>query len=246
MIGTKPWDRLIDEGETDAHYTLFCQYLNLPKRGADPRRYANDLAELAGKTPGWISQLQKRWRWEERAKAYDEHLVLDPQMLAVRDERKQVAVEMREMAKELRDKTRDAIDKMDAKSIRPEDLPRLMRLSMLLDDKAEQIESPEYEKRKEDAKRQIRGLLEGLFTSQLGGDASGEPGVVVEATERTVRITGDSGRGQRPVEAVVEVPGRVCDGVLRLPPGTGPGEDSVRGEGPHPSGGEVGPLDGQD
>lgn len=63
---SKPWEQ--QPGEPPDHFGWFNVYLILPL----PRRIAH-VAAFANMNPrsGWLSKLARKWRWKERAEAFD-------------------------------------------------------------------------------------------------------------------------------------------------------------------------------
>lgn len=64
----QPWDRM--ENESPMQYRRFCHYLN----SVDPmtgKRSIRELAEAFGIGMGALYGVSARWKWHERAKAYD-------------------------------------------------------------------------------------------------------------------------------------------------------------------------------
>lgn len=228
---SRPWDRQLERGETEEQYTKFCEYLNLPKRGNPPRRYAQDLADKRGCTLANISMVANARDWEERARAYDEHLVANPGLVAITERQQALAADLRTLSQEIRNKVKAAIESLDPALLKPADIPRLAKTALMLEDRANAIERPGYEQEKDAAVAELRGLLEGVFARGMGEASSGRDPGFIEATERKVRI-GLSGDGQRPervVEAVLETPRAVRNGGVRLPALPGSDIDSDGG-----------------
>jgi hypothetical protein len=66
--GAKLWDKL--EGEPHGSWEAFREYRNLPAGG----RSVDKVAEILGKNVSGLRRWSKRWRWAERAEAFDVHL----------------------------------------------------------------------------------------------------------------------------------------------------------------------------
>ena len=106
-IGRKPWERM--PTETDIPWQAFQQYLALPKRGdKNPRRYFDDICAIRNVTKGTVSKWAVRFRWEERAAAYDLS-VNPPVAIAEIEVRREDAKYRRQLGDECLYKARQAL-----------------------------------------------------------------------------------------------------------------------------------------
>lgn len=73
----KIWEQNIEQGEPDLWYGRFVKFMRLGTRRSINAVYAQEKKEKQGKAstkigPEWLNAA-KQWKWEERARKYDEH-----------------------------------------------------------------------------------------------------------------------------------------------------------------------------
>jgi hypothetical protein len=231
----KPWERL--DGETDHQFEIFCEYLQLEKRGTrtkdgKPRRFLKDLTDKRGIAVPYTNQISKALWWEERAEAYDKFLGLEPEIIATLSVRKEYAQRMRDLSVKLFEKGEKALNEMVIK--RPEDIVSIIKLAQTCEEKAAKLEEPEKEEKRGELVDGIKQLISEL-TGQLAGSSDRSPRGTITATERTVSVGfGDSRPREEPVCEVPALAGTVCEGS----PGA---DDSNSGSGSHGTGGSSQP-----
>lgn len=98
--GPAPWER--QDGETDKAYAAFCIYRDLPPnerslRAAAAKFYGKDKEKLR-RPPATFEKWSTRWRWVERARAWDEEqdrLAREAQLQAIKEMRERHAEQAR-------------------------------------------------------------------------------------------------------------------------------------------------------
>src|SRR5437899_12657894 len=75
----KPWDQLEDEGESTLWYGRFRAYLLMGFKRSVSAVFQLEAEEIRGnqstETYGYWYEYAKKYRWEERAQAYDVHWI---------------------------------------------------------------------------------------------------------------------------------------------------------------------------
>lgn len=209
LNGREPWEQI--EGETDRAFEAFCSYINLQKRGRDPRRYLTDLATQRGVKLSSLAVWHKRWEWDARADAYDAYMVAQPVLVEELAQRKQLAREWRETGAKFREKARQALELLDPSEIKANDAIALMKLGVDLENKANKMDAPETETARKNIKDEIRTILDKL-AGGVGGLAAGASPGSITAVERTVRFDLPCSDDHGTVRQVQELPGEVCIG----------------------------------
>jgi hypothetical protein len=205
------WDQM--EGESDTAYTVFCQYLELPKRGTPEKRFPVDLSRQRGCSKANISVYMNKWNWEERAKAYDAYM-LRPSAIAELEERRKFANELRKAGKTLRSKALKRITDLDDAAIARltiEEALKILKEGINCEKEAVRAEEPIVEKKQKQLVDEIHNLL-GPTTARVGNMAAGSAGAGITATERTIRFDLGGGSDAKPVCEIQDEPGALCEG----------------------------------
>ncbi len=207
----KPWERMKDE--TDKAFTAFCQYLRLPKRGANPRRVVEDLAKQEGKkAPNYQNRWFKEFKWEERAAAWDAYHAQYPQLVAEMQDRREFADTLRRLGRKLLDKGEEIIDAVDVYGAKPDDGKKFIAQGITMLREAQSIEDPTVKRNELLGKiRELaRGIAEGVASAR--GGESGRPGI--GGVGSGVGVAPDSGEQALEAEfsTLPETPGPVCEG----------------------------------
>lgn len=223
------------DGESDAAYESFCQYLQLPKRGGTNRRYLSDLARQTGKAEQTFGRWSKGFKWEERAGAYDDYLTFTPTSIATLADQRQLAERLRADGQDFCEKAKDKLEKLEDKDWNAKQLIEFYRLGLELQTEAARIDKPKTKKDSDELNDSIRRLLN-RATDRLGDVAAGGAGGTVSATERTLSFNLDGGEAEQPVRAVPVVPGELCEGDTEPALVGRPDADGAGGE-PSPEGG---------
>lgn len=209
----KPWEQLREE--TDLAYSTFCQFLELPKRGEgeNKRRYQQDLCELVGKSPSAINGWAKAWKWDERAKAYDDYIANNTINIAELEVRRQFSAELRECGKTLRDMAMSVLENLKPEDISAKNALAILNTGVEMEEKAEKIEQPNVKEQREQLVSEISNLLGGA-AGKLAGTSGGGAGGTITAVERTISFTpGTAGPGES-VREIQNLPGEVREGSL--------------------------------
>jgi hypothetical protein len=201
----KPWLQLANESE--AAYTAFCQYLELPKKGDPPRRVLNDVAQQQNKRLPNLHRWSKVYDWEDRAEAYDRQL-MRPTEIAELEVRRQMASEWRELGRQLRSVGAKAIEELQDRPLSTEDAIRLVKMGVELEEKADKLQAPELKNKRGQLISDIRKLITGGMGELVGGSTSG----TVSAVEVTRSVT-YTPRSES-VREVPAIPGEICEGSL--------------------------------
>ena len=146
---TKPWER--QEKESTAAFQAFSIYLGM---GAD-RSYSRVVQEL-GKSSALIARWGSAWGWQERIRAYDNHLS-EEESKAVRKEIKERYARYGRISDKLTAKALEALGSIDAERMSSQDLLAYMRMAVMLADKHKEHLMPQ--ERDEEGEDLLEGLL---------------------------------------------------------------------------------------
>lgn len=122
--GPAPWER--QPGEPAKAYAAFCLYRDMPAharslRAVADRLYGSGTASKRRRTPGQLFKWSTRWRWVERAAAWD-----DEQDRQARQAQLRAVQEMRERhvreAMALQRKALERLQRMDPEELSPKDV----------------------------------------------------------------------------------------------------------------------------
>jgi hypothetical protein len=124
------WER--QEGETKTAYDAFWAYCVVPD--GKKRGYAK-VAEKLSKSASLIGRWAKRWCWEERARAYDNHLV-EKEIEAIKKQRVEAAKRQARIAKSFQGKIISRLNNLNPEELSAQDLARWFEVSVKIERQA--------------------------------------------------------------------------------------------------------------
>lgn len=214
MSIVKPWDRQHDE--TDKAYEAFCIYLNMPKR-ENGERTQEDVAKHFSHNRATIAPWFRKYRWAERAKAYDDFISFKPAEIAELAHRRELADDLRSVSKKLRVTAQTALDGLDPTTMKATDVVALIKCANELDEKVHKIEGPQIADKKNKIKSELGRVLKQLSSGGVAGLVGGSSGGVLTASERTISLQLPDG-GDESVCEIQDMPGEICEGSFESEP----------------------------
>lgn len=124
------WER--QKGETTAAYSAFWEYCTSVENN---KRSVSRVAEKLKKSASLLHRWSKRWEWEQRALAYDNHLI-EIEMEALKNERITAAKRHAKIARAFQEKIIRRLNSLNPEVLSPKDLSAWLDVSVKIERQA--------------------------------------------------------------------------------------------------------------